>query len=145
MGILDFIHPEDGNWQQQRRFRKATKRAIEERTGSHCVWCRRDLPKEDPDFTMDHVVPESYGGPLHSYNLVPACRSCNSARGNRPALVWWRICRGRGLNPDTEAVVGALQEALDYGNLESAYSLYYVSSQLASPDFAPYCRAFAAQ
>lgn len=34
--------------------------------------------------TADHVTPRSLGGGDDPENLLPACRSCNSRRGNDP-------------------------------------------------------------
>jgi 5-methylcytosine-specific restriction endonuclease McrA len=36
-----------------------------------------------PFETMDHVIPLAQGGPHVLSNLRPACRSCNSAKGDR--------------------------------------------------------------
>lgn len=41
-----------------------------------CAYCGTDGP-----MTMDHVVPLSRGGHHVAGNVVPACRSCNSAKG----------------------------------------------------------------
>lgn len=44
-----------------------------------CAYCRRnDLPLE-----MDHVIALSKGGKHCPTNIVPACKPCNSAKGNR--------------------------------------------------------------
>lgn len=42
----------------------------------------------DADRTVEHVVPRSLGGTDDLSNLKPACRSHNSARGNRPIEEW---------------------------------------------------------
>lgn len=34
--------------------------------------------------TVDHLVPRIRGGGDDFYNLLPACRSCNSTKGTRP-------------------------------------------------------------
>ena len=36
--------------------------------------------------TMDHLTPVSKGGPHTLWNIVPACRSCNSKKGDRNVL-----------------------------------------------------------
>jgi 5-methylcytosine-specific restriction endonuclease McrA len=44
-----------------------------------CAWCHRTgVPLE-----MDHVMPLSKGGKHEPGNIVPACKPCNSSRGNR--------------------------------------------------------------
>jgi hypothetical protein len=33
--------------------------------------------------TRDHIIPRSRGGTNYSWNLVPACRPCNHAKGQK--------------------------------------------------------------
>lgn len=56
----------------------------------HCFYCGKT------GGTADHVVPISRGGKHAEGNLVPACRSCNSSKGNL-LLVEWR--RKKQLRP----------------------------------------------
>lgn len=45
-----------------------------------CAYCgRSDVP-----MTVDHVVPLSKGGQHEWENVVAACKTCNSKKGNRP-------------------------------------------------------------
>jgi hypothetical protein len=53
-----------------------------ERDGATCVWCGRDLWRQD--LTLEHVVPRSRGGHLTTENALVACRRCNRRRGSRP-------------------------------------------------------------
>lgn len=46
--------------------------------GHKCVYCGSAKRIE-----MDHVIPISKGGKHIAGNVVPACRSCNSSKGNR--------------------------------------------------------------
>jgi HNH endonuclease len=39
--------------------------------------------------SLDHLLPKSKGGPDEGFNLVTACRSCNSAKLNADLLVWF--------------------------------------------------------
>lgn len=48
-----------------------------------CAYCRKEGKLE-----MDHVIPISKGGPTTKENIVPACRSCNSKKGNRIGIIW---------------------------------------------------------
>lgn len=62
---------------------KSVRRAIYKRDGNRCIWCGR---KEDEVrmLTLDHVVPYSQDPTKAKdlQNLVTACHSCNSRRGN---------------------------------------------------------------
>lgn len=51
-----------------------------------CLYCLKDLHDADPrDITLDHVRPRNSGHVDNSErNLVCACRSCNSARQDKP-------------------------------------------------------------
>lgn len=46
-------------------------------TNGECFFCG-----DWNDITMEHVMPKSIGGGFTKENIVPACRRCNSARGN---------------------------------------------------------------
>jgi 5-methylcytosine-specific restriction endonuclease McrA len=50
--------------------------AILDHFGWRCVYCGIGGP-----MTMDHATPLSRGGHHAAVNIVPACRSCNSAKG----------------------------------------------------------------
>jgi len=64
------------------------------KTGAdRCFYCgrftSRDLPPSHPlKATFDHVTPRSLGGLDHRTNYLPACRQCNSSRGNRTIRAW---------------------------------------------------------
>jgi 5-methylcytosine-specific restriction endonuclease McrA len=83
------------------RIRERTNRADVERTlterqwqetiecfGHACAYCLRT----DVEITQDHVIAVSRGGGHSAGNVVPACRSCNSRKGNRP--VWTMLLHG---------------------------------------------------
>jgi|CXWL01.1.fsa_nt_gi 5-methylcytosine-specific restriction endonuclease McrA len=54
--------------------------AVVKKFNDSCAYCRRN----DVKLTIDHVVPLSKGGSIGIENIVPACRPCNSKKGNRP-------------------------------------------------------------
>jgi 5-methylcytosine-specific restriction endonuclease McrA len=51
--------------------------------GHACAYCLRG----DVKLTMDHVTPLSKGGEHTAENIVPACKSCNSKKNNRPIFL----------------------------------------------------------
>lgn len=53
--------------------------AIKQASGGACHYCGRT----DRPLTQDHVLPLSRGGLHVKENIVPACGSCNSRKGNR--------------------------------------------------------------
>ena len=48
-----------------------------------CHYCGQPSTKARP-LTLDHVIPESMGGPTVVGNLVAACQKCNTRKSNRP-------------------------------------------------------------
>jgi hypothetical protein len=70
---------------------------ILERDGGRCVWCSRPLALGDHALTFEHVVPRLKGGPAWAENEVPACRSCNRARGHAAPSSWLLASEERGL------------------------------------------------
>lgn len=73
--------PDDVN-PKRRLSRK--ERAAYELHGHRCHYCGCG-----GNLTTDHMVPRSDGGPDESWNLVPACRSCNSAKGSKDYFEFW--------------------------------------------------------
>ena len=54
-----------------------------------CVYCGGT-----EGLSWDHLIPRSKGGPDTIGNHVPACRSCNSSKGDRDVLEWYRSRQG---------------------------------------------------
>lgn len=50
--------------------------------GRCCFFCHVAFEPWSDQLTFDHFIPRSKGG-IHRDNLVPACRECNTAKGNR--------------------------------------------------------------
>ena len=55
------------------------RRMVIERDGLRCVYCGVDLLKNEVH--LDHVVPESKGGPTSLNNLQVTCGKCNLEKG----------------------------------------------------------------
>jgi len=55
--------------------------------GGLCAYCSRSYE------CIDHVIPLSRGGSNWPANLMPACKSCNSSKGDK-TLEEWKVCRG---------------------------------------------------
>jgi hypothetical protein len=68
--------------------RKAWESLLDAYKGK-CAYCGKQMTKEaGPDqITRDHVDPISKGGTDDITNILPACRSCNSSKNNRPGFV----------------------------------------------------------
>ena len=52
----------------------------------HCAYCGKPVKRA----TIDHVVSLEQGGQNDSENVVPACLKCNSAKGNKQWIEWFR-------------------------------------------------------
>jgi 5-methylcytosine-specific restriction endonuclease McrA len=57
--------------------------AIKRHYDYRCVYCQRQMQR----LTQDHIQPLSKGGSHTLQNVVPACLSCNSKKGDRAPLV----------------------------------------------------------
>jgi len=66
-----------------------------------CVWCETPLTRET--FSLDHVIPASWGGKNGIENLVLACRRCNWARGSSGSTDKEEIARMRMRMDEAEA------------------------------------------
>lgn len=55
------------------------------------------LPKE---LSMDHIVPIARGGRSTKGNVVPACKSCNTAKKNLLPMEWEEYLKNAGFDRD---------------------------------------------
>lgn len=72
------------------------RRQVIERDGYHCVYCDEDLT--NGEIHLDHVVPESKGGPTTYDNLQVTCRKCNLAKGILTESEFMSQLRTRAMN-----------------------------------------------
>ena len=52
--------------------------------GNRCAYCGKEA-----ELTLDHFVPVSKSGELSINNIISACRSCNSSKGNKSFFLWY--------------------------------------------------------
>src|SRR5262249_25659826 len=52
-----------------------------------CGYCLSTVQYTGDPMEMDHLIPESLGGPTEEENLWLACALCNEHRGNRTAAI----------------------------------------------------------
>jgi len=64
--------------------KKQFRNSIRYSFGGLCAYCR-----EQRATTLDHLRPKSKGGSNLRSNLVPACKSCNHAKGSNNWLQWY--------------------------------------------------------
>jgi 5-methylcytosine-specific restriction endonuclease McrA len=101
MAAYHAAHPEESA-ARQRRYRAAKRNApvndftndqwltVQAAYGFRCVYCPPDCAAcqtRSHDLTQDHITPLSQGGSHTLANIVPACRSCNCRKKNRPPPV----------------------------------------------------------
>lgn len=65
--------------QQKGKIPDSLRRQVIERDGFRCRYCGETVNRPQ----LDHVTPESRGGPTSLNNLVVSCKRCNSAKGPR--------------------------------------------------------------
>jgi len=79
------------NW-----IRPKKRKAIYIRDDLKCVYCSASI--EETTLTLDHLLPQELGGNNSASNLVTACKSCNSAKGNKSFKQFIIYLRHKGVN-----------------------------------------------
>lgn len=51
---------------------------------NRCAYCGNELP-----LAQEHFIPLSRGGEYTHNNIIPACRSCNASKNNKPFEIWY--------------------------------------------------------
>jgi 5-methylcytosine-specific restriction endonuclease McrA len=72
------------------------RRMVIERDGLRCVYCGIDLEKNEVH--LDHVIPESQGGPTSLSNLQVTCKKCNLEKGILSEEKFMSKLRERAIN-----------------------------------------------
>lgn len=52
-----------------------------------CAYCGDELGRSP---TLDHVIPKVHGGLTVRSNMVACCLGCNSRKGHKPWIDWYR-------------------------------------------------------
>ena len=73
-----------------------------------CVYCGHGPTRENRGIVPDHVVPATSFGELVIGNTVPACQTCNDARGNSD----WRAFLTTRLPMEAEARIAKIESHL---------------------------------
>lgn len=61
------------------------------KNGARCVYCGAT-----DELSVDHLIPRYKGGTDNAENLVCCCKSCNSSKGKKDMLLWYKE---RGIFP----------------------------------------------
>lgn len=90
----------DWYWISRAEEVKLLKIRVSEAQNHRCAYCYKDMVLESPTIygyknpnnlaTLDHYIPKFYGGPLTYDNAVAACLKCNTSRGSRPAMEFFK-------------------------------------------------------
>jgi 5-methylcytosine-specific restriction endonuclease McrA len=76
------VHKRRGKMLIESKLTAAEWTEIKNAHNQKCFYCQATgIP-----LTMDHLIPLSKGGHHVKGNIVPACRSCNAKKGNRPLV-----------------------------------------------------------
>jgi hypothetical protein len=65
----------------------AQRRAVEERAGGYCEYCRIPTKFGVQSFECEHIIPISQGGQTTLDNLAWACGGCNRCKANRTSAI----------------------------------------------------------
>ena len=88
---------------KKQRIPASLRRRVREQANYHCGYCLRTEELSGERMTLEHIYPESRGGPTNEQNLWLACRRCNEFKGtqthSRDPLTGKRV---RLFNPRTQ-------------------------------------------
>jgi 5-methylcytosine-specific restriction endonuclease McrA len=105
--------------------------AILKLQGGRCIYCHT-LFTDTKRPTRDHLVPLSYGGTAWALNLVLACHSCNSRRGEIPFRTFCRLLSPR----QNERILQHLYRrirAIDFKNPNGGYEEFEIALRMHAP------------
>lgn len=76
-----------------------------------CVWCQFRRKK----MSDEHITPRSAGGANDWTNVTLACRTCNTARGSTPFLLWLWAMHAVDRNPQRASQLLAAMSRIEQG------------------------------
>lgn len=99
-------------WQGRNWCHPTTRLALYLRDGLACVWCEAGI-EDGLELSLDHLVPVARGGDNKTSNLLTACRTCNSRRGNKsvPAFAAYLVAEDR-LSTEPTAIERRVRNAV---------------------------------
>lgn len=62
------------------------RNAVINRAENHCEYCRLSQFAQEATFHIDHIIPQSAGGPTTMENLALACVTCSLRKGARQTV-----------------------------------------------------------
>ena len=69
------------------RLPRKVRDQIHVRWDHRCAYCAEYLGRSG---TLDHVIPKALGGTADLSNVVSCCLACNSSKGHRDWISWYR-------------------------------------------------------
>lgn len=67
---------------------RGTRKVIYFAADHRCVWCNKKEGEDDTVLSLDHIIPNAYGGSNKKENLLTCCTLCNSVRGDKLIPQW---------------------------------------------------------
>lgn len=87
------IVPSGAEWGTDLAHRHVMRSLLILRDGPYCHYCERVFTTRGCRWSFDHIWPQSHGRIDAEWNLVLACRDCNSKRGDRLDFCLCDWCR----------------------------------------------------
>lgn len=114
---------------------KHTKQEIDsifELQRGRCIYCHA-LFTDTRRPTRDHLVPLSYGGTAWALNLVLACHSCNSRRGEIPFRTFCRLLSPQQNERIFNHLIRRIQ-TIDFNNVGNGFEQLEIALRLHLPN-----------
>ncbi len=112
----------NGRWYKGRV--KFSRETVFQRDSYTCQYCHKPFPSHK--LTCDHVIPRSRGGATTWNNVVTACLSCNTRKGNKRLEQAGVTLRKQPREPDW---FHFMQISLRAANDHPAWQIYFPPSQ----------------